>query len=404
MQAINHDIAIIGGGLAGLLLAAELCDTQFSALSIVVIEPREEYKRDKTWSYWRTQPHKYSALETATWQRWRLTHNKKSVQNWLRVNQDKINLDNTKKAESYCYASIPSDAFYKTILEKIKACRHIKIMQGEMVESLRTEASSAIITLKSRINIEIKQAIFDSRPPINDHGINKNKYKKAQLNQHFFGVELLSDDELFDESCIDLMDFQPSNQGIHFMYVLPFTKSHALVESTWINKRLQHDDYTIELNNYLNKRWPNAQFKIAYTEKGSLPLKNMTSCEYRLGNVQVIAIGTAAGLMRAATGYAFLETLADSQRLANLIATNKQLIAFKRCKIERVMDFLFLSFLSKNNAIGPHYFMQMFGHCSPPSLIRFLSGGANWRDRLNVILSVPSVPMLKHLMLLRFIR
>ena len=48
-QAIKQaNIAILGDGLAGLALAAELSAPEFSHLSIIVIEPRDEYLRDKT--------------------------------------------------------------------------------------------------------------------------------------------------------------------------------------------------------------------------------------------------------------------------------------------------------------------------------------------------------------------
>ena len=64
------------------------------------------------------------------------------------------------------------------------------------------------------------------------------------------------------------------------------------------------------------------------------------------------------------------------------------------------MNKLFLSFLAENTSLGLKYFMQMFANCTSPSLIRFLSDQANWRDRLKVILCMPSLPMLNHLMLL----
>jgi len=381
-EPFSCDIAIIGGGLAGLSLAAELSEDRFSSLSIIVIEPRSVYERDKTWSYWRAQTHEYCEYETATWAAWRLT----TAQDSVVVRQH--------LAENFCYASISSDTFYRATLSKIMACKHIRLLQNESVESLVIENSHTIIALKSDLRIRIKQVIFDSR-------LTAEQYPNAnelQLNQHFLGLEVTSDLELFDDKCIDLMNFQPSNHGIHFMYVLPYTKSRALVESTWICTHFHHGDYIQELNHYLGKRWPNAQFKIAYTETGCLPLTNITAHEYHLGNVQIIPIGTAAGTMRAASGYAFLETLADSKRLAHLLSTKKRLTVFKRNKIDILMDALFLSFLAKNASFGPHYFMQMFSNCAPASLIRFLSGQANWRDRLNVVLSIPPAPMMKHLL------
>ena len=381
-EPYSYDIAIIGGGLAGLSLAAQLSDDLFSSLSIVIIEPRTHYERDKTWSYWRAQAHEYSEFEAATWAAWRLTTAEDSV------------VVRQHLAENFCYASISSDTFYQATLSKINACKHIQLMQSEIVENLIIEDGHTIIALKSDLKIRIKQVIFDSRLRAKQ----KPKANKLQLNQHFLGLEVTSDLELFDDDCIDLMDFQLSNHGMHFLYVLPYTKSRALVESTWICTHFHHDDYMHELNCYLAKRWPNAQFKIAYAETGCLPLSNITAHEYRLGKVQIIPIGTAAGTMRAATGYAFLETLSDSKRLARLLSTKKRLTVFKRHKIDILMDSLFLSLLAKNASFGPHYFMQMFSNCAPASLIRFLSGQANWRDRLNVVLSIPPAPMLKHLL------
>lgn len=378
----SYDIVIIGGGLAGLSLAAELSDDRFSSLSIVILEPREEYKRDKTWSYWRKYPHEFSLHEAATWPAWRLTAEQKNV------------VVCQSLAEGYCYASISSDAFYQAAFSKINACKHIHILQNERVESLRAEAGFAIIALKSAKNIVAKQAVFDSRPILNP----KTNVNKTHLNQHFLGLEVSSDFDLFDANCIDLMDFKQSNHGIHFMYVLPYTKSRALIESTWICPHSHHGDYTQELDDYLNKRWPEANFKIEYSESACLPLVNQSAREYLLGDVQVIPIGSAAGTARAATGYAFLETLADSKRLANLLISKKRLTAFRRNTIDKIMDTLFLSFLAENASYGSTYFMQMFTNCKPVSLIRFLTGQASWRDRLNVVISVPTAPMVKHLL------
>jgi lycopene beta-cyclase len=377
-QSIKQaNIAILGGGLAGLALAAELSAPEFSHLSIIVIEPRDEYIRDKTWSYWRKNRHDFSDCESATWPAWRVQDATNSV------------TIESEKAENYVYASIASDAFYKAALAKIGACSHIELLQNERVQSIRMESGRAIVTLKSASNIVVNQFIFDARPP--------EKPSKQHLSQHFLGLEMVADKAIFDTSCVDLMDFQPSDHGLHFMYVLPYSATRALIESTWICDHADHLDYTQQLNDYLLKRWPNTKFKVAYTEAASLPLIAHKARKQWLGQTQLIPIGSLAGTARAATGYAFLETLQDAKRLANLIKTNEPLTTFKRNKIDAWMDALFLSFLAKNAQLGASTFVQLFSNCAPASLIRFLTGQANWRDRFAVIRAMPAAPMLKHL-------
>lgn len=402
----QYDIAILGGGLAGLSLAAELCAPCFAHLKIVVIEPRAEYRRDKTWSYWRQSsvdgaPFDYREIESATWPAWRVAEATKNVT----INTNK----NTNKADNFVYASINGDAFYQAALAKINACSHVSLLQNELVDSLRAEAGKVVVALKSAKNIIINQFIFDSRP-VNQSAIH---LQKSHLSQHFLGLEIKADSAIFNRDCVELMQFQTADHGIHFMYVLPYSTSHALIESTWICQHHHHADYTQELNEYLTKTWPKTHFEINYTESGSLPLltenSRKNSIEYWLGGVQVIPIGSLAGTARAATGYAFLETLSDNKRLALAVKNHKPLFnqlipqiskaipAFRRNKIDAWMDAQFLSFLSQHAALGPSYFVQMFSNCQPASLIRFLTGQANLQDRLRVIWAMPSLPMIKHL-------
>ena len=371
-QAIKQaNIAILGGGLAGLALAAELSAPEFSHLSIIVIEQRDEYLRDKTWSYWRQNPHDFSDCESATWPAWRLQDATSSV-----------TIDSNNSA-NFVYASITSDAFYRAALAKINACSHIEMLQGERVQSIRTESGRAIVTLKSASNIVVNQFIFDSRPP--------QKASKQQLYQHFLALEMLADNAIFDTSCVDLMDFQASDHGLHFMQVLPYTTTHALIKSTWICDHADHTDragYTQELNNYLTKRWPNAKFELVYTEAAGMPLATQKAHKHWLGQTQLVPIGNLSGAVFSTTNCTFLEALQDAKRLANLIRTKEPLTSLKRNKVDAWMDALFLSFLQKNAGFGSRTFMRLFSNCVPASLIRFLTGQANWRDRLVVIRAI----------------
>ena len=52
MKEFNY--IIFGGGCAGLSLAYELNNSgKLKDKTLAIIETRKEYKRDKTWSFWR---------------------------------------------------------------------------------------------------------------------------------------------------------------------------------------------------------------------------------------------------------------------------------------------------------------------------------------------------------------
>ena len=56
----EFDYIIIGGGCAGLSLAYELeINDKLKDKTLAIIETREEYKRDKTWSFWKVFNHNF---------------------------------------------------------------------------------------------------------------------------------------------------------------------------------------------------------------------------------------------------------------------------------------------------------------------------------------------------------
>ena len=56
----EFDYVIIGGGCSGLSLAYELeIHKKLEEKTLAIIEPRSEYKRDKTWSFWKVINHNF---------------------------------------------------------------------------------------------------------------------------------------------------------------------------------------------------------------------------------------------------------------------------------------------------------------------------------------------------------
>ena len=64
----EFDYIIIGGGCAGLSLAYELeISNKLKEKKLAIIETREEYKRDKTWSFWKIFEHNFQDCVIKSW-------------------------------------------------------------------------------------------------------------------------------------------------------------------------------------------------------------------------------------------------------------------------------------------------------------------------------------------------
>ena len=77
----EFDYTIIGGGCAGLSLAYELeINNKLSDKTLAIIEPRTEYQRDKTWSFWKTFPHNFEDCVIKSWDSFSINIPNKSKQ------------------------------------------------------------------------------------------------------------------------------------------------------------------------------------------------------------------------------------------------------------------------------------------------------------------------------------
>ncbi len=390
-----YDIIILGGGLAGLSLAVEICKWNIlsSSFNLLIVEPRKSYVRDKTWSYWRQEPNAYSFLETNTWQQWRTSYLAESV------------IHQSKSCEQYQYCTIPSDAFYDEALAIIGKNPYIKLLLGKTA-ALQNKADAGLnadeinVVLNDGQSVKAKHFVFDSRP---------KAIKEPYLKQHFMGVEVLANQAIFDQRTVELMAFEPSANGVHFFYLLPYSSTKALIETTWIsdadNNEIAHKPYTLEIEAYLKNNYLDTLFSWHFVEKGSLPLVNIKNNQ---SFENIIPIGSNAGIARAATGYAFLQTIADSTRLAKDLqryvnaysnGEKETIAAHKQKAIYRYMDMIFLALIQhktshKTTVDGAEIFMQLFLRCSPSSLVRFLSSKATVWDFICVIKATPFKQMI----------
>lgn len=397
------DIVIVGGGLSGLALAAQLTAPQFAHLKVLVLEQRSHYERDRTWSYWQTTPHAYSHLERMHWNQWRISQNdiqsdtQYDTQDDLQNSGDKILGSIIKRAvlqnSTTAYCSIDADAFYSDVQDAIHKSQNVQLRLITTVLRLQdTNASNSQPAVLTETGDEIvAQWVFDARPPV--------PQRASTLVQQFAGWEVHTPHDVFETNTVDLMAFEPSPHGLHFFYVLPYSPRTALVETTWVSPASHQPNYDAELHHYLHKQFGVTNFEVTYQEKGILSLQHSIAPVSR----NVILLGRGAGTLRPSTGYAFLDTLRHTQALAESLAQHPRTAAlqdwkpphFKRPARDTWMDRVFLKVLQSDWQNSASYFMQLFERVDADTLVAFLSGHASWAQRLTVAAALPTLPFAK---------
>ena len=230
--------------------------------------------------------------------------------------------------------------------------------------------------------------VFDSRPHSLDCA--------PRLLQHFLGLHVRTRAPVFEPSTVTLMDFDvPQSEGIHFFYVLPYTKTSALVEATFISDaRSGHDVYVAAVENYMHERFGCATFDACRIESGAIPMEARAQTA-RKGR-RVYRLGTAGGLVKPSTGYAFLAIQRWTQEFAERLS--KRPLPEPppvQTLTSRILDGIFLSFLRAHPERAPEIFVGLFGRVPADPLVRFLTDTATARDRAQVVAAMPTADFVR---------
>ena len=372
------DIVIVGGGLAGLSLAVELAQPHFSHLRVLVLEKRDQYRRDRTWSYWSTKPHRYTHLERRRWHAWRVSFNREHA------------VQQTSSPAGLAYCTIDADAFYAFAQAQIATAPHVHLQMGASVSDIQDGLEQTVL-----LNDGVRHSsawVMDARPLVAP--------LSYSLCQHFMGWEIETPADCFDDSMVELMDFQPASRGLHFLYVLPYGRRQALIETTWMSPFTHQPNYEAELQNYLQSRYGLTTYKRVYQEQGCLDLQAVPrTYPVTDGTHKRVSLGRAAGTLRSSTGFAFLETITDARRIAQCFA-DKPLAAvrvppYRADWLDRWMDKVFCDGLMADWSRAPEFFLAMFKGVAAKTLVAFLTGRPTLMQRLQVSLQLPKLHFLR---------
>lgn len=365
------DVAILGGGLAGLSIAARIAALPGGPRTLV-IEPRAAYRRDRTWSYWDLHPHPFQAAATARWDRWAV----RGASGATAIASD----------SAHPYRAIPADRFYDAAIARIAGATHVELRLG--TRALGLEEGPDRVRVRTDRGEECAAIVLDSRPPTPRPGA---------LAQRFLGQEVVTARPVFDPGVATLMDFdvpQPVPGAVRFLYLLPFSPTEALMEDTWIAPAdTALPSHRAGIRAYLAARHGVTRYEILYEEDGAIPMDpDLAPC----ATARVVPVGTAGGAVKPSTGYAFLavQRMADAI-VGDLAAGRSPRPVPLRGAATRWMDRVFLSSLRENPAGAPALFHALFRRCSAPALTRFLNDLGSPAEYARVIAAMPKGPMLR---------
>ena len=266
---IKNEINIIGGGCAALSFARLIRNLPNYKFKLFVGN-KNKIDKDHFWGFWKVKINDEAYNNTKhVWYKWSI--NTYDCRHILTSVKHPYCVIKRQKWLNICKKQLPYGKF--------------TIIENDVLEK------DGLLFVKNK---KIKgDLVFDSRPP---------KIPSNILLQHFEGFVVTSEKNVFDEDIVTLMDFRcDQSRGMHFIYLLPFSKQKALVESTMFSKTVENKEfYSAEISKYLKNYFNLVKFIKSDHEKGIIPM-HYISCVSR----EIFNIGTRGGAVRPSSGYAF---------------------------------------------------------------------------------------------------
>ena len=375
------DLVILGGGCAGLTLAARLADRQRDAgpgrrLRVEVVEPRREYVDDRSWCFWRPEHHDLSHLVSHSWEGWRFSGESGPVFH--------------HRVRSLRYHYVRGADFYADALRRIEAAPDIRLHLGVGATALVPvhDGERELVRVETSRGSLLARHVIDTRP----------RAMPSVIFQSFRGVEIESENPLpFELGEVGLMDAMAADDsGMRFRYTLPLTPTRALVEWTRFSAApVAASVLDAELDEQLALAGL-AGAQVVRREGGVLPMSTRRAPDDAPPGV--VVAGTSGGALRAASGYGFLRIQNWARACADQLQRGAPPLPHPpEPPLRRTMDRIFLQTVASDIARTPEYFLALAGGVQPAALVRFLSDSARLSDYARLIAALPTVPFVREL-------
>ena len=368
-------IVILGAGLSGLSLADALLDAGVER-PLVLIDRRRSWDRDRTWCTWLTGPLRFGELADHRWWAWRTCRGDREV---------------VARTNRHPYLHLDSRRVYDAALTRLDAARQVEIRVGERVTAVDASGAwPAVTTVRETFEADVVIDAMGPRSPL----LASRPVGEVELSQRFLGWEVEVDTPVFDPGIATLMDFRPGgdeDDGLQFIYTLPFSSTRALVEHTSIgiggppaHRR------RVALERELRGRGA-GEWRIDHEERGVIP---MTTAHFPVSRgARVHAVGAAAGAIRPSSGYAFTRTQRHVEAVAAALVADRPPPRGLGPARLALADRVFLTALVTQRDHGESLLWDLARRVGADPFARFMTDVGDRRDEARVIAALPAARM-----------
>ncbi len=376
------DAVIVGGGAAGLSLAAHLAAGGWDDRRVVVVDDPSPACDNRSWGYWSAQP---------------LLVDRAAERSWRRFAVHACGRTSVVDLDPYRYRVVRMPALRALTASLMSHAPGFEVAPGRVTAVQDGRRSATVVVGTHRLETAW---VFDSTG-LWTRGLRAADAVGPDRAPHRMAVTgrwVRTADDAFDPGVPWLCDFRLPSGRAAFVHVLPDGARHAFVEHTeyLAAGARAAGDPTGELTGYLRGVLGVGRFDAGPAEHATIPLCARTA--NRRGH-RVLAIGAVAGLVRPSSGYGFEPIQRDSAAAArSLLRHGHPFDVPRRPWRHRALDRLFLRAVADDPAMLEPAFAAMFGADDPLRVLRFLDDASTPVDDARLVAGLPPWPYVRALL------
>ena len=363
---MHYDLIILGAGCSSMQLLHGLLQTPHGKTLRILLLEKEQNFPEKSWCFWSNNETTYDSLVS---------------KNWNKIEFFTTNFSLNKTINPYQYMYIDSHTFFDYHLDLIHRSSNVDFVREEVVSIDKSDHIFNVKTTKSTYTASKVYSSMYNQSQLKDDAL--------VLWQHFYGYFIKTEKPVFAADVFRMMDFRvpQSTTGSHFIYILPFSETEALVEFTAFSTLESYTDtqYKGYLADYIHTHVP-ANYQITKIERGKIPMTTALPNADTLPGM--VSIGGRAGAIKPSTGYAFNRIRKNTEKL---LATNIGLESTNSMNRTRFQfyDTLLLQIIKTEPERIQDVMEQLFRNNELTTILKFLDEETTMIEDLKIFTRLP---------------